>query len=239
MGNSRLSRIDTQWSVVKQAHDSGVDGSPARAMLVERYGPAIRRYLLASLRDEDTANELFQDFALRLIKGKFKNADEHRGKFRNMLKTALYRMMVDYHRKKQRAKEINIGENGGDVEAQGGTSPIDDDTFSIAWRKSLLDESWSLLQQLEKQSGQLYYTVLRARSEAPLLTTSQLYESLHSAVDGLPEYPSFRVLLHRARKRFSAIILKLVSDSLDTPSTEAVEVELIELGLHHYCKPLL
>ena len=106
-------------------------------------------------------------------------------------------------------------------------------------QKSLLEESWNRLEKLEDQSGQLYYTVLKARSESPFLTTNQLHESLKGTCDAVPAYSSFRVLLHRARKRFSAILLKLVADSIDSPNKDAVERELIELGLHHYCKPAL
>ena len=64
-------------------------------MLVLRYGGAVHRYLLASLRDVDAADELAQEFALRFLRGDFKNADPGKGRFRDFLKRAVYRLMVD------------------------------------------------------------------------------------------------------------------------------------------------
>ena len=60
-----LSRIETLWSVVRQAHDDGSEvARTAQDELLERYGGAARRYLLAALREENAADEVFQEFAL-------------------------------------------------------------------------------------------------------------------------------------------------------------------------------
>jgi hypothetical protein len=53
----------------------------------------------------------------------------------------------------------------------------------------------------------------------------------------VPHGSAFRVFLHRARKRFAALMLEQVTNSMEDPTDEAVELELIELGLHHFCKP--
>ena len=57
---SHLSRIETHWTAVVRAHrgPSGDDAARARGALLERYGGAVRRYLLASLRDVDAADDL-------------------------------------------------------------------------------------------------------------------------------------------------------------------------------------
>ena len=51
MPDLRLSRIDTSWSVVCQAHREGTEAAAAQRQLLERYGGAVRRYLLAATRD--------------------------------------------------------------------------------------------------------------------------------------------------------------------------------------------
>ncbi len=102
-----------------------------------------------------------------------------------------------------------------------------------------LMESWSRLEQLEQQSGKPYFTVLRARVDQPRLTTRQLHELLADSVTGIPAEPAFRVFLHRCRKRFASILLQQVIDSLQEPTNEDIELELIELGLHHFCKPAM
>ncbi len=67
-----LSHIATLWTVVARAHQGADDEAAlARARLIEQYGPAIHRYLLGAVRNNDLADELFQEFALRLVRGDF------------------------------------------------------------------------------------------------------------------------------------------------------------------------
>ncbi|MFO0953889.1 MAG: sigma factor, partial [Isosphaeraceae bacterium] len=114
--DQHLSQITTAWTVLGQAHAhvGGPDGtrSPrdlvqeqAQARLLRRYGAAVYRYLLASLRDQDAADELFQEFALRFIRGDFHRADQTKGRFRDFLKTALFRLIVDAQRRRRRVLE--------------------------------------------------------------------------------------------------------------------------------------
>jgi hypothetical protein len=62
--DSHLSRIETHWTAVFQAHRGpSEDAVQAQSELVRRYGGAVHRYLLASLQDADAADELSQEFA--------------------------------------------------------------------------------------------------------------------------------------------------------------------------------
>jgi RNA polymerase sigma-70 factor (ECF subfamily) len=97
--DQHLSQMETHWTAVFQAHqDRSVEAAEAQAELVLRYGGAVHRYLLASLRDVDAADELAQEFALRFLRGDFKNADPGKGRFRDFLKRSVARLMIDYHR---------------------------------------------------------------------------------------------------------------------------------------------
>lgn len=98
----RLSRIVSLWTFVRRAH--GEPGEAAREALLERYGGAIRRYLLGALRDEDAADEVFQEFSLKLVGGAFQRADASHGRFRNFLKTALFHLIIDHQRHRQRRR---------------------------------------------------------------------------------------------------------------------------------------
>ena len=64
-----LSQIQTAWSMVRQAHGDDTAVHAAQQSLLDRYGGAVRRYALASLRDEDAADEVSQEFALRFVRG--------------------------------------------------------------------------------------------------------------------------------------------------------------------------
>ncbi len=234
MSESRLSGIDTQWSVVRKAHDSEADGKLAQSQLIDRYGPAIKRYLLGSLRSAEAADEVFQEFALRLVRGDFKNADSHRGRFRSLIKTALYHLIIDYHRRNQRNKRLGTDSALEHVAAT--ACQPGDETFSLAWRESLLQGAWNRLEQLQAQTGKPYFAVLQTRLAHAELTTNQLMERLAEENVVVPQGSAFRVFLHRARRRFAVLMLKQVTASMENPTDEAIELELIELGLHHFCK---
>jgi RNA polymerase sigma-70 factor (ECF subfamily) len=238
MSSSHLSRIETIWSMVHNANGSKSRGAEAQTQLFERYGMAVKRYLLASMRNEDAAAEVFQEFALRLIRGDFRNANSDKGKFRSMIKTALYRLMIDYYRRNQKQKKLGSGVECEDF-AVANESESGFDSFTLSWRESLLDESWNRLEQLELTTGKPYFTVLRARVDQPRSTTLQLLDSLVQNGASFASESAFRVFLHRSRKRFAAILLQQVVESLNEPTDEEIELELIELGLHHFCKPAM
>src|SRR5262245_54311576 len=91
--DNRLSRISTMWTVLRQAHGGATDtASAAKQLLLERYGGAVRRYLLGLLKDPHEADDLTQEFALLVVTGKFHGADPAKGRFRNYVKTSLFQI---------------------------------------------------------------------------------------------------------------------------------------------------
>src|SRR5690606_23974022 len=101
--DEHLSHIETLWSVVRRANSpEDARAAEAQEVLLDRYGNAIRRYLTACLRDRDAADDVFQEFALRFVRGDFRAADPSRGRFRAFVKTIVYRLMIDYRRRKGR-----------------------------------------------------------------------------------------------------------------------------------------
>src|SRR5262245_20061478 len=100
--DSRLERISTLWTVINQARDgSPPEVADAHAQLLLRYGSAINRYLRGALRNADAVDELAQEFALRLIRGDFRGADQQRGRFRDFLKGVLAHLIADYLRRRR------------------------------------------------------------------------------------------------------------------------------------------
>ena len=84
----QINQIETIWQVVHRAHDADQPDkmTAAQQVILQRYRPAIFRYLLACLGNADAADELCQEFSLRLIRGDFRNADPEKGRFRDLLK---------------------------------------------------------------------------------------------------------------------------------------------------------
>src|SRR6516225_8801909 len=96
-----LGQISTPWTLLRLAHADSEASGDAKRLLVQRYGGAVYRYLLGALRDEQAALELFQEFALRFLRGDFHRADAEAGRFRDYLRGALIHLVTDYHRQRR------------------------------------------------------------------------------------------------------------------------------------------
>lgn len=237
--DEHLSQVQTLWSVVRRAHgDRATQVRQAQEMLIERYGGAARRYLLAALRNEDAADDVYQDFILRFVRGDFHSADPEKGRFRGFLKTVLYRMIVDYQRARKRDPTPQLPDERM-MPAAEDEPRADDEAFAQSWREELLARAWSALEQEQQQSGKPIYSVLRYRVDHPELRSPELAAGLAGELGREISAANVRVMLHRARERFASLLLDQVAQSLDDPGREALEEELIELQLLEYCRPAL
>jgi DNA-directed RNA polymerase specialized sigma24 family protein len=238
---SHLSRIETNWTAVVRGHQAAVDdGVAARAELLMRYGGAVRRYLLASLRDVDAADDLAQEFALRFLRGDFKNADPGRGRFRDFLKRAIYHLMIDYHRARRATAirtEDGVPDTLGENSDEWGQNL--DGQFLASWCDQLMSQAWVTLEKVQERTGQPFAEVLRMRVACPDLRSAQLAEKLAEGLGRPVNAGWVRLNLHRARAMFVESILGQVEQSLGTHSPERLEEELIELGLLEYCRSAL
>src|SRR3954464_14274604 len=111
---SRLSRLTTHWGQIEQMKAGRASlVAAAQQALIYRYGKPIKRYLVAALRDPDAADEVAQEFALRLVKGYFRHADPERGRFRDFIKGVLRNLIInDRNRRRGRPEPL-----AGDVAA--------------------------------------------------------------------------------------------------------------------------
>lgn len=211
----------------------------AQQLLLERYGGAVQRYLLAAVRDEHVADELFQEFAVKLVKGDFKQADPEIGKFRSYVKTSLFRLVAGYYRKTSAGKQRNLDQLP-DVDSKAyDIGSEEDEKFLQIWRDGILARAWSGLETAEANGGPPWYTILRLRIENPAASSPQLSELISEAVGKQMTSGNTRVQIHRAREKFAHSLFKAIADSLEKPTREAVEAELIEVRLIEYCRDAL
>jgi RNA polymerase sigma-70 factor (ECF subfamily) len=232
----RLSRITTLWTLVNQAHG----GTPttvgkAQQLLMEHYGGAVHRYLLGALRDRDAADELFQEFALRFIRGDFKHANPERGRFRDYVKTALFHLIADY-RRRQKARPQALTPGVDDPAAPAAHLAESEQAFLESWREQLMDRTWQSLAKFETETGLPYHTTLRCRTEHPLLSSGELAEQLGARLGKSYTIDAVRQALHRAREKFTEVLVREVEASLEHPSRDQLEQELSDLGLLAYCR---
>ena len=204
--NSRLSKIDTLWSLVQRANDpESPQARSAQQELWNRYAGAARRYLGAALRNDEAVDEVMQELGVKLASNAFRNADPHKGQFRVFMKTCLFRLVVDYRRRAGRNRV-----QAGLQEAL----PVDDEVdFTQPWREELLALAWARLSALEQEKKKPWHTVLRARIDHPELDSKQLASLVEEKLEKPVSSANYRVLLHRSREKFADVLVELVADS--------------------------
>jgi RNA polymerase sigma-70 factor (ECF subfamily) len=235
---TRLSDIPTLWSDVLRANDPDCDnGRAARHQLLERYGGAVRRYLRAALHDADAADEQFQVFAYRFLSGGLRGANQSRGRFRDFVKGVLFHIVADYHNdRRKRPATLSVDPPQANDEA---AMAEEDNRFLENWRAELLARTWTGLSAFEANNGPPFYTVLRFRADHPDLRSHEMAIQLSDNLGKEMTAVGVRQILHRARDKFAELLLYEVRQSLESPTPERLEEELIDLGLYEYCRPAM
>jgi RNA polymerase sigma-70 factor (ECF subfamily) len=237
--DEHLSRISTNWTDLRQAHQGSEDAAArARQLLMERYCGAVYRYLLRAVRDPHVAEDLTQEFALRFIRGLFRQADPARGRFRDYVKTSLFHLVDDYRRREARGLHAVPLENNEPADPE---SPAQDAerAFLDSWRAELLSRTWHALAADRDKPGQPLYAVLRLRVEHPDLTSAQMADQLTCDLGRPFTAAGVRQLLHRARERFAEHLIRETTLSLGSQPADQVEQELADLNLLKYCRAVL
>jgi RNA polymerase sigma-70 factor (ECF subfamily) len=229
--DERLSRLSTRWSVLAQAHGPpAAEAGAAQQAMVLRYSGAVYRYLLGAVGDPAVAEDLAQEFALRLLRGDFRRADPDRGRFRDYLKTALIHLVDDYHRARQKGPQPLAADVAASPE------PAEADSrFVAGWREELLERTWGAL----AAANPAYHAVLRLRVDQPELPSPQMAEQLTAQL-GKPVTAAWaRKTLQRAHDKYADLLLDEVAQSLEAVTTAALREELQELDLLKYCRAAL
>jgi RNA polymerase sigma-70 factor (ECF subfamily) len=228
----RLSAISTLWSVLRQAHEGDSEAATdAQQLVMGRYGEAVRRYLLATLRDPHAADELTQEFALSLVRGAFRGADPTKGRFRDYVKTTLFHLVSTYRRK--RKKDLAAVDPDGPALANVAAPEENPDAeFDRSWREDLLDRTWDALADAQPFS----YAVLRFRASHQNMPSVELAQQLARRLNKPLSAAGVRQALHRARSLFAGLLVEEVARSLEQATPDAVEEEMRELGMLDYCR---
>lgn len=239
--NSRLSRISTIWSTFEKAQQgAGAEARSAQLDFIQRYQGAAYRYLLGAVKDAGEADDLFQQFALRFMQGAFRRADRHRGRFRDYLRASLYRSVADHFRQRQKRPQ-QLDPSIVQPVARSWDREESERQFTQSWREELLARAWCALAETQQRSELSLYAVLRLRTECPEATSEELAQRLNAQLRPRRPFSSIHVrkCIERARCRFAELLIDEVRRSLEAPSPEELEQELIELGLMPYCRTVL
>jgi RNA polymerase sigma-70 factor (ECF subfamily) len=235
-----LSQIETRWATVLQAHagDAGDETLRAQARLLERYGGAVHRYLLATTRDPDRAADLAQDFAVKVLRGAFRTVDPRRGRFRDFIKRAVINLVRDQQRADARSREkpSALAETEPAVDPDDGWIQEHDDAFLNCWREELVSRAWADLKAYQDRFDHPYHDVLRLRTDRADLRSAELASALSERLGRPVDANWFRQNVLRARQHYVRFLLVRIAATLGPEGLDALEDELIALKLLDYCR---
>lgn len=224
MSQERLPAISTQWSKLTDPGE-----------FVMRYAPAIQGYLRALIGNDHDAEEVAQEFLLKVTGQGFGRLSADRGRFRDYLIAAVRNAALSHlRRKKTEARRLAGSMDRLPREEEA------DRTYRAEWQRCILDKAWRGLHRHERASpGNLSYTALKLAVEHPDEDSSALAERAGRAGGAPIRADAFRKQLSRARRLFAELIFEEVRATLDVPDQAATEEELAEVGLMSYVKPYL
>lgn len=222
MSLALLEQITTSWTLIQD---------PVKFTL--RYGTAVQRYLEVLLKDRHEAEEVAQDFLLRVVKCGFATAQASRGRFRDYLRVSL-RHAVITHLRRRRSLLYGL-----DLDLLPQASAEADACWQAEWQRCLLERAWRSLERKQHRTGSLYYTVLRLAADHPEENARDLARRVLAETGQHLRPAALRQQLCRARRLFAGLLLDEVRQTLQSPSEEDLHDELCQLGLLPYLRPRL
>lgn len=234
----RLADIETITHLMEIAPGETEQAILARQQLVMLYYGAAYRYLLGSLHDQEAAQDLAQQFAIRFMQGDFvKKADRDKGRFRDYLKRSLQNAVNDYYRK-TKGKVVRIDDQAvGDPQQD--QVAASDEVFLNSLRDELISCTWKNLFNLQKETGTPYETVLRLKTQQPRTRSAQIAEQLSQEMDRSFTEGGVRQILRRARDKFADFLVDNVEKALRVTDDDTLMEQLADLKLLEFCKPAL
>ncbi len=219
----RLDEISTEWSIVRDP-----------THFVRRYAPAIQRYVRALVHNCHDAEEIVQNFFLRIAQNGLLRPSQG-GRFRDYLKAAVRNAARNYlfrNRAPKPADPALLQDCIADKSQAAG-----DQVWVNEWRKCLLERACRALEQHQSQSpGNLFHLVLNMIANNPL-DDSKTLAARTSALIGRPlRDEAFRKQVSRARRLLARLLVREVAQTLGDSTPAQVKEELIVLGLWQYIR---
>lgn len=225
MPAERLTELETSWTKIRNAHTPGPAGQAAMRELISRYHDAVERYLRVKLRDQNLADEVFQEFWTKLLTHKLAGADQSKGRFRDYLRTVLHRLIIDHFR----SRKVMALPPGDLLDP----SAADDD-YDRVWREAVIKRVWSRLESYEACTPKnRYATVLHLRVGNPEASIEEIAQQLSDQIHASVSPEAFRKTLQRARGKFLELLVYELRETIHPATPEDIEAEIFDLGLGH------
>jgi len=223
----------TQWSLVLAAGGSrNSESRHALDVLCRLYWPPVYSFVRSSGHDAQAALDLTQGFFARLLeKGDLKQADRARGRFRSFL-LASVKHFVANEWDRSRARRRGGGKTFVSLDIEGAEAkyglslalPQTPETiYEKQWALALLDHALNRLEgEMARSKHARHFPRLK-----PFLTAEGGDASYRDLARELgSSEPSIKVVIHRLRRRFGALLREEVARTLDAPSPADVDDEI-------------
>lgn len=223
-----IDQISTRWALIRD---------PVK--FVMRYAPAIQGYLSVFLKNPHDVEDVCQALLLRVVERGVVEESLLHGRFRDYL-IATVRNAALAHLRRRSLRESQGDSHLADVAASDAFALPGEEEWLSRWRRVVLSGAWDALEVHEKEhDGNLFFTSLRALVDHPDDNSARLAERVSRACGRTVTPEGFRKQVSRARRLFAELLIGETSRTLDNPTPQKVEEELIEIGVMKYVRPFL
>jgi DNA-directed RNA polymerase specialized sigma24 family protein len=231
--------VTTRWSLIRNryAPNSRIEADPAMAHLCQIYWRPIFTFIYRRGYSPPDAQDLTQDFFLRILEGNLlQSADPRRGRFRSLLLKSLKNFLIDAAVKRQRHKRgggvqfVSLETWMADAPSQLALplaaleSSPPESLFDAGWAAAIAGEALRRLRmECESKGRRRVYEVLQG-----YLTTERVeicYENLSRAL-GVPA-PSVKSLLHHFRVRYRSLLREEVAKTVESEANVDDEIRYL------------
>ena len=200
---SVLEQISTCWPMINNP-----------VQFVMRYARAIQKYVTAIVRNPHDAEEVAQDFLVKVFDKGFCPENVSRGRFRDYLKSAV-RYVAISHLRKRRSTELSEEMLASIIQPDSDA----DRAWSSEWQSCVLERTWQSLELHQQQTpDNWFYSVLRLHTDNPASSSEEHAARLSEQLGRPVRADAFRQQVRRARKHFAKLIVAEVRQTLQQPN---------------------
>jgi RNA polymerase sigma factor (sigma-70 family) len=225
--------MTTRWSVVLSAAAAGVlDSSDALARLCETYRPPVYAYIRRRGIPPEDADDFTQEFFATFLQKNFvRAADPARGRFRSFLLASVKHFLANEwdrrHAQKRggRAPMLPLEDDRGDhtVRYEPSTAMTPDRVFEYQWAQAVLDRALDDLRTEQEQAGK--GDAFRCLRPCLMAESGRAHADAVVALNSTAG--AVRVALHRLRRRFRAILLERIGETVAEPAEIDAELRYL------------